>query len=127
MPRSAPLAAALAGLLALPLTPAPAHAASKHFRATLSVPGHHPKVGRIWPVVVTATYEGKGVRASLRYEFLFGGTVVSRQSHFRFKGRFRDDTFKWPASAVGFRLTLRAVVSSRYGTRKLDYWVEVRP
>ncbi|HEY5144711.1 MAG TPA: hypothetical protein VII98_14525 [Solirubrobacteraceae bacterium] len=100
--------------------------ASSGFRATLSVPGHHPKAGRVWPVTVTATYNGRGVTARVRYVYLYGGQVVSRQSNYRFHGRFTDHAFTWPARAVGYRLTFRAVVSSSRGSRNLDYWVQVR-
>jgi len=100
--------------------------AASGFRATLSVPGHHPKAGRVWPVTVTATYNGRAVTAHVRYVYLYGGQVVSRQSNYRFHGRFTDHGFIWPARAVGYRLTFRAVVSSSHGTRNLDYWVQVR-
>jgi hypothetical protein len=100
--------------------------AASGFRATLSVPGHHPKANRAWPVTVTASYRGRPVTARVRYVFLYGGQVVSRQSNYRFHGRFTDHGFSWPARAVGYRLTFRAVVSSSRGTRNLDYWVQVR-
>ena len=100
--------------------------AASGFRATLSVPGHHPKAGRVWPVTVTASYNGRPVTAHVRYEYLYGGQVVSHQSNYRFHGRFTDHGFIWPARAVGYRLTFRAVVSSSHGTRNLDYWVRVR-
>ena len=96
------------------------------FGATLSVPGHHPKAGRPWPVTVTASYNGRPVTAHVRYAFLYGGQVVSRQSNYRFHGRFTDRGFIWPARAVGYRLTFRAVVYSSRGSRNLDYWVQVR-
>ncbi len=119
------LALALASVVAAGPIAGSAPAASG-FRATLSVPGHHPKAGRVWPVTVTATYNGRAITARVRYEYLYGGQVVSRQSNYRFHGRFTDHGFIWPARAVGYRLTFRAVVSSSRGTRKLDYWVQVR-
>ena len=108
-------------------------AASPSFRATLTAPNHHPKADRPWPPTFTATYKGRPVRAHLQYEFLYGGRVVSRQnpgplqrSGYRFTGRFTDREFVWPARAAGVRLTLRAVISSRYGTRRPTWWVVVR-
>jgi hypothetical protein len=100
--------------------------AASGFRATLSVPGHYPRAGRSWPVTVTASYNGRAVTANVRYLFLYGGQVVSRQSNYRFHGHFTDRAFTWPARAVGYPLTFRAVVSSSRGSRKLDYWVRVR-
>ncbi len=121
----AAVCAALGAGLAL-ASPPPQVGAAAGFRATLRAPGHYPKAGRAWPIVVTATYRGRGVRASVRYEFLYGGRVVARRSFYRFTGRFRDGGFVWPRRAAGIRLTLRAVVSSRYGTRRPTYWVRVR-
>ena len=47
--------------------------------------------------------------ASVSYQYLLGGQVVARRSHYVFVGHF-SDTLVWPASAVGYPLTFRAVV-----------------
>ena len=114
--------AALAALAGPAAPPAPAAAG---YRVTLRVPGHHPKAGRRWPVTVTASYRGRPVHAHLRYEYLFNRKVVSRQSNYAFTGRFTDHGFVWPARSIGVPLTLRAVVSSSHGTRRISYWVRV--
>lgn len=94
--------------------------------ARLHAPTHHPKANRAWPIRITAaTPAGAPVRAEVRYQYLFNGKVVARRSHYRFRGTFRD-TITWPPTAVGYRLTFRAVVTSAIGARNLDYWVEVR-
>lgn len=108
-------------------------AAASGLRVTMRAPTHRPKAGRRWPVRFTASYRGRRTRVRLRYEFLYGGRVVSRQnpgplrrSGYRFTGHFTDREFVWPARAAGYRLTFRAVLSNRYGTRRLSYWIRVR-
>ncbi len=107
--------------------------AASGLRVTMRAPTHTPKAGRHWPVRFTASHRGRATRVRLRYEFLYGGKVVSRQnpgplrrSGYRFTGHFTDREFVWPARAAGIRLTFRAVLSNRYGTRRLSYWVRVR-
>ena len=112
------LVAACAGVSAAP--------AQARLVATLSAPNHHPRVGVLWPIRITARDPaGHPVRAEVRYQYLFNGTVVARRSHYRFRGTFRD-TLEFPASAVGIRLVFRAVVTSAIGSRNLDWWVQVR-
>ncbi len=97
-------------------------------RVALHAPGHHPKAGRRWPISVRVTdRSGKPLSGVIHYEFLFGGQVVSRQSHYRFHGgRFRDPTVLWPARAVGYPLTFRVVARTPAGTGHADYSVRVR-
>ena len=134
--RARRLLLAVPALVAIAAAAAPAQparpVAASAFRATLKVPGHHPKAGRVWPVTVTATYRGRPTRVRLTYQYLFNGKVVSTQhpdslkrSGYRFTGRYTDREFVWPARAAGIRLTFRAVVSGAHGTRRLDYWVVV--
>jgi hypothetical protein len=93
---------------------------------TLSAPTHRPSAGAPWPIVIRAQGPGgRPLRAEVRYRFLFGGSVVARRSHYRFRGTFRDD-IRWPARSIGIPLTFRAVVTTPLGTRNLDYPVRVR-
>ena len=93
---------------------------------TLSAPSHHPTVGAPWPIVIRARDSaGASLPAEVRYEFLFAGSVVARRSHYRFRGIHRD-TLRWPANSAGVPLTFRAVVTTRLGTRRLDYAVRVK-
>jgi hypothetical protein len=93
---------------------------------TLAAPGHRPVVGAPWPITIRARGPGgEPLRAEVRYQYLFAGSVVARRSHYRFKGIFRD-TIRWPARSLGIPLTFRAVVTTPLGTRKLDYPVRVR-
>jgi hypothetical protein len=105
--------------------PAP-RPAGPAFVATLQAPGHNPRAGRPWPVVVTATArDGRPLRAVVRYQFVFAGRVVAERSRYAFRGRFRD-VVTWPARSVGIPLTFRAAISTALGARNLDYPVTVR-
>ncbi len=90
----------------------------------MHVAGHHPRVNQSWPLSFIVTAAGAPARASVSYEYLFGGQVVARRSHYTFAGHF-SDTFLWPAAAVGYPLTFRAVVASGKATVNLDYAVQV--
>jgi hypothetical protein len=92
--------------------------------ATLHAASHHPRVGRPWPIQFTVTHGGRPARASVSYEYLYAGQVVARRSHYTFTGHF-SDTFDWPASSVGYPLTVRAVIVSEGRTIDLDFPVQV--
>jgi len=92
--------------------------------ATLTAGTHSPKVGRAWPIHLTATSGGAPAHASVSYEYLFGGAVVARRAHYTFTGHF-SDVFEWPAESVGYPLTFRAVVAAGANTVDLDYPVQV--
>jgi hypothetical protein len=92
--------------------------------ATLHASTHQPRVNRPWPLHFLVTSGGRPVRASVSYEYLFGGQVVARRSHYTFDGRF-SDVFMWPSSAVGYPLTFRAVIVVGKTLINLDYPVQV--
>lgn len=95
-------------------------------RVTLAAPTHRPSVGAPWRITIRAHGPGgRPLRAAVRYRFLFGGSVVARRSHYRFRGTFHD-TLRWPARAADLPLTFRAVVTTPLGRRNLDYRVRVR-
>ena len=105
----------------------PVRAAAAPFVITMKAPGHHPTADKRWPVTVTAhTPAGKALRGTLRYLFLYKGRIVSRQSNYRFRGKFTDKSFVWPSRAVGIPLTLRCQITTSLGIRHLDYAVRVR-
>ncbi len=58
------------------------------------------------------------------YQFLLASQAVAHRSHDVFSGRF-SDVLQWPASAVGYPLTFRAVITSGATTINLDYPVQV--
>ena len=84
--------------------------------ATLTPSTHTPKINTLVPITVTATLNGKPAHATAVYEFVFGGAVVSTQyprsnKHFSFTGHF-SDKLNFPASSLGFTLTLRVVIKA---------------
>lgn len=99
-------------------------ATSGTVKATLHATTHNPRVQRAWPIRFTVTSGGHAAKASVIYEYLFGGQVVARRSHYTFTGHFAD-IFRWPSSAVGYPLTFRAVIVAAGVTLNLDYPVQV--
>ena len=99
-------------------------ASSGTLTATMLAGTHTPKVNVLWPIHVTALQSGQPAKATIVYEYLYGGAVVAHRSHYTFTGHFKD-TLKWPASAVGYPLTFRAVITSAGATVNLDYPVQV--
>jgi hypothetical protein len=92
--------------------------------ATMHAGTHHPKVQQPWPIGFIVTRGGRPAGASVSYEYLFAGQVVARRSHYRFTWHFAD-VFQWPATAVGYPLTFRAVIVAGASTIDLDYPVQV--
>ncbi len=120
------VATATAGVAAPAVAGPPRARATARFVARLYAPTHHPRANHRWRIRITArTRGGRALHAEVRYQFLFHGQVVSRQSHYRFRGTFRD-TIVWPRKSIGYPLTFRAVVTTRLGRRNLDYAVRVR-
>jgi hypothetical protein len=103
----------------------PASALAGGFTARLYAPNHQPKVGS-WRIKVTATRGGQKLSGSVNYRFLYQGQVVSRKPGYRFTHGVYYDTLKWPRQAVGHTITLQVVVSTRYGTDYLNWWIKVR-
>jgi hypothetical protein len=99
-------------------------AAAGTVEASMHATTHAPRANRPWPLRFRVTDAGTPARASVRYEFLLGGQVVARRSHYRFSGRFADIVV-WPTSAVGYPLTFRAIVDAAGRTLNLDYPVTV--
>ncbi len=99
-------------------------ASARGVTATLRAPTHSPRVDVGWPIHFTVSRAGAPVRASVGYEYLLGTQVVAHRSHYTFTGRF-SDVFDWPAAAVGYPLTFRAVIVSGGVTLDLDYPVQV--
>jgi hypothetical protein len=143
-----PGAAALAaGVLALPSAapaaprPAPPCKRSESnivkphgsFTTKFTAPGgHRPKADKNYPIKLTGRKNGKPISGGhIYYQFLYQGQVVACRNvgkpkvpYFK-KGVFTD-ILEWPKRAVGFDLTLRLVVKTKYGVKNVDYKVKVR-
>jgi hypothetical protein len=85
---------------------------------------HEPRVGARWPFQFTVTRDGRPARATVTYEYVFGGQVVARREHYSFTGHFSDE-IEWPSSAVGYPLEFRAAIAAEGVTINLDYPVRV--
>lgn len=97
------------------------------FVARLHAPGHHPRAGKPWPITIQVrTRNGKPLAGSVNYQFVTFGQVVARRPGHRFKGGHFRDTLQFPAPAVGHPITLRILIATPAGTRRVDYPVQVR-
>ena len=99
-------------------------ASSGPLSATLAPSTHTPKINTLVPIKVTATLHGKPVKATAVYQFLFGGSVVGNgypynNKHYSFTGHF-SDKLNFPASSLGFPLTLRVVIKAADHTVNLN-------
>jgi|tagenome__1003787_1003787.scaffolds.fasta_scaffold20093985_2 hypothetical protein len=105
---------------------------SVRWSAKLTAPGHNPKARKRWPVkIVVKTAGGKAVSGTVQYNFLFNGTVVQVRSCLdhgntpcKFKGTYRD-VLHFPRKSIGYALTLRFIVKTRFGTKNIDYAIKV--
>lgn len=126
---TSPSTASTAPAATAPSSPGPAagtvRASSGGVTASMRAGTHEPKANQPWPIHFVASSGGRPARATVDYDFLFGGQVVAHRSHYRFTGRFAD-VIVWPPTAVGYPLTFRAVVVAAGRTLNLDYPVRVR-
>jgi len=105
---------------------------SVRWSAKLTAPGHNPKARKRWPVkIVVKTAGGKPISGTVQYNFLFGGQVVQVRSCLdhgntpcRFRGTYKD-VLHFPARSIGYDLTLRFIVKTRFGTKNIDYAIKV--
>lgn len=104
--------------------------------ATFTAGSQHPNCKQLWPVKVTATFNGKPAHATAYYEWLFGGVVIHRENVFygtkynrhntlyHFTGSFDDTTFgPWGSDSVGHWIEVEAVV--QVGRYKATPWYNV--
>ena len=110
------------GLLALML---PSSALAGGFTARMHVSTHEPRVGMM-PITVTATRGAQKLSGTVSYRFLFHGGVVGHKRGGRFSHGVYHDRLKWPLNAANHTITLQVVVSTRYGTDYLNWWIRVR-
>jgi hypothetical protein len=124
-PRLRRLRPVLAGAVAVLALALPGSALAGGFTAHLYAATHQPRVGYM-PITVTATRGAQKLSGSVNYQFLFNGVVVSHQPGGRFTHGVYHDKLKWPGKAVGHTIYLQVVVSTRYGTDYLNWWIKVR-
>jgi hypothetical protein len=115
------LLVAFALLLALP-----AAAPAATFTARLTAPNHQPTANKRWPIIVTARRGGTPLSGSVRYQFLFQSQVVASRPGHRFSNGVFHDTLLFPGGAIGKNLSLHVIVSTKYGTVVLPWWIKTR-
>jgi hypothetical protein len=113
------------GLVAVAALAVPAGASAASFTAKLSEPSHTPSVGG-QKISVTVTKGKTKLSGSVNYKFLFDGQTVSTQKGHSFKNGLFTDTLLWPKEAIGHKITLDVVVTTKYGTENLDWWIQVK-
>lgn len=118
-------ASALALTLTLTLALAlPGSASAAGFKVTPHIANHTPIINRKWPLRLTVTRGRTKLSGSVRYEFMFAGSVVSDQPGHRFSHGVYRDTMIFPPKSLGEPLTLRILVTvPRYGTEHVDWRV----
>jgi hypothetical protein len=122
-PRIRSLLLGAVAVLALAL---PSTALAGGFTAHLYAPNHQPKVGN-WRITVTANRGSQKLSGTVNYQFLFNGQVVGHKPGHGFTHGVFHDTLQWPSRAIGHTIYLQVVVSTRYGTDYLRWWIKVRP
>jgi hypothetical protein len=100
-------------------------------KATLTAPGHTPRVNVRWTYVVRATQSGKPVAGRITVQTLdplgnahpvqFGATTKIIVK-WPFTGVFRDYIL-WPAESRGIPLTLRITVVAAHTKKVITYLV----
>jgi hypothetical protein len=100
-------------------------------KATLSAPGHAPKINTKWHYTLRVTSGGKPVAAKLTAQIVdpIGGKhavdlglTKTPITNYPVKGTFRDFVI-WPRSSNGIPLTLRLVVRAGGTTKTISYHV----
>jgi hypothetical protein len=120
-PRAMPVVVALIAALALP-----ASALAASFKLTPHIANHTPTVNKKWPVTIDVTKGKAKLSGSVKYQFLFDGSVVSNQPGHSFTNGVYKDAMLFPSKSLGPVLTLRILVKTKYGTEHLDWKIQTK-
>jgi hypothetical protein len=105
----------------------PASALAASFKVVPHIPNHTPTVNKKWPIALTVTKGAKKLSGSVKYEFLFNGSVVSHQAGKKFSDGIYKDELLFPPKGVGVPLTLRILVTvPKDGTQHVDWKVTAK-
>jgi hypothetical protein len=112
-------------------TLATAALAAAPVKATLTAPGHAPKVNTRWHYTLRVTSSGRPVAAKITVQIVdpiggkhpvYLGTSKKPIANYPIKGAFRDFVI-WPSSSNGIPLTLRFLIRTGGKTKTLSYRV----
>jgi hypothetical protein len=116
-------AAAIAlGVLAFPA----AALAGGSFTVKAHFPNHTPIANKKWPITIDVTKGKTQLSGSVKYQFLLGPTVVSTQPGHKFTKGVYTDKLTFPSDAIGQALTLGVVVTTKYGSKTIDWTVDTK-
>ncbi len=119
--------AAAVGLALLVALALPSSAMAAAFKLTPHIANHTPTVNKKWPITIDVTRGKAKLSGSVKYEFMFSGTVVKTEKGYTFKNGVYTDQLVFTATSVGQPLTVRIVVTvPKYGTQHVDWKVTVR-
>ena len=118
------LSTALALASAALALPATATSSTARFTLTPHIANHTPIINKKWPITIDVTRGKARLSGSVRYEFLFAGTDVSNKPGHKFKDGVFKDTMLYPTKSLGEPLTLRILVTTKYGTEHIDWAVQ---
>ncbi len=98
-------------------------------RATFNGKNHTPKVNQPWPYTLKVTNAtGQPLSGTVAIEFLLAGEIVAYDqppTHPIINGLWQN-TLKFPASALGYPLTLRAIAHTPAGSITLNWPITVQ-
>lgn len=104
----------------------PAVALAAGFTARLSASTHQPRANTKWRITITAYRGRQALSGTVRYRYLYNGAQVGTGIGGSFRRGVYRDAIIWPTRAAGHLLSFQAVVTTRYGTVRLPWWIKVR-
>ncbi len=108
-------------------TPSTQQASTVH--GTFMGESHEPTVNRPWHYSITVSdARGNKLSGTETTQYAFNGAVVGTEQpeNVKFTGGSYGDTIEFPATSVGYPLTVQAVVHTSQGSTTLSWPVKVR-
>lgn len=96
------------------------------FTVQAHFPNHTPIANKPWKITLDVSKGKTKLSGSVKYDFEFGSTVVSHQPGHAFKKGVYKDSLKFTSPAVGQPLTLVVLVTTKYGTKAIDWAVKTQ-
>jgi uncharacterized protein (DUF58 family) len=115
----------LTGVIAALAVLAPTALASG-FTLHVKFPNHTPVAGKAWRITITATKGRQKLSGTIKYVFKTPVGNMTRNATVKVKNGVAHDSLKFPGDAVGHKLPMSVVVTTRYGTDTASWWVKPR-
>ena len=94
------------------------------FTLHVKFPNHTPVAGKAWRITITATRGRQKLSGTIKYVFKTPVGNMTRNATVKVKRGVAHDTIRFPGEAVGHRLPMQVVVTTRYGTDTVNWWVK---